>query len=138
MRRDEFNIKDEAELEKVLNEANFGTLCLNDQPYPYAVSVNFVFSGGYIYFHGAADGRKYSLALKNPLASFTAVKEYAFIPSNFFGDTACSATQYFASAFLEGGLFIEEDKNAKSRRIGTSNEKIPKQRRIQTAQFSCI
>ncbi|MDR1615057.1 MAG: pyridoxamine 5'-phosphate oxidase family protein [Campylobacteraceae bacterium] len=114
MRRDEFDIKDTAELEKLLNEVSFGTICFNDQPFPYMTGINFVFKNGCIYFHGATQGRKYSLALKNPFVSFSAVKEYAFIPSNFFKNSACSATQYFASAFFEGELSIEKDKIQKA------------------------
>ncbi|MDR2789529.1 MAG: pyridoxamine 5'-phosphate oxidase family protein [Campylobacteraceae bacterium] len=118
MRRAEFEIKNEAELEKLLNKAAFGTLCMNDEPYPYAVNVNFVFQDKYIYFHGAMDGRKYSLALKNPHASFSAAKEYAFIPSYFFKNASCGATQYFVSAFLEGELRILEDKTQKAAALG--------------------
>ncbi|MDR0666661.1 MAG: pyridoxamine 5'-phosphate oxidase family protein [Campylobacteraceae bacterium] len=114
MRRGEFDISDRAELKKLLNEAAFGTLCLNDKPFAYMVSVNFAFRSGYIYFHGALEGRKYSLALKNHLASFSVVKEYAFVPSYFFGAMACGGTQYFASAFLEGELFIIKNKKQKA------------------------
>ncbi|MDR2081947.1 MAG: pyridoxamine 5'-phosphate oxidase family protein [Campylobacteraceae bacterium] len=114
MRRAEFDIKDETELVKFLHEASFGTLCINDKPYPYAVGVNFIFHDKCIYFHGAMNGRKYSLACKNPHASFSAVKEYAFIPSYFFSGFACGASQYFISVFLEGELRIMEDKTQKA------------------------
>jgi nitroimidazol reductase NimA-like FMN-containing flavoprotein (pyridoxamine 5'-phosphate oxidase superfamily) len=114
MRRDEFDIKDKKELAQLLDEAGFGTLGLNDEPSVYMTGVNFVFKDDSVYFHGAADGRKYSLALARRLASFSVVKEYSFIPSHFFGHLACPATQYFSSAFLEGEISFIEDRVKKT------------------------
>ncbi|MDR1460197.1 MAG: pyridoxamine 5'-phosphate oxidase family protein [Campylobacteraceae bacterium] len=110
MRRAEFEIKDENEFKKLLKAANYGTLCLNDKPFAYAVPVNFIYHKKAIYFHGAAFGRKHELSLKNQNGSFSAVREYSFIPSHFSGDLACSASQYFMSVFVEGELlFVKED-----------------------------
>jgi nitroimidazol reductase NimA-like FMN-containing flavoprotein (pyridoxamine 5'-phosphate oxidase superfamily) len=104
MRRAEFSITDKNELTKLLGEANYATLCLNDEPFAYMTPVNFIYHEDSIYFHGAMSGRKYELSLKNKRASFSAVCERSFIPSYFTSELACPASQFFASAFLEGEL----------------------------------
>ncbi|MDR1285822.1 MAG: pyridoxamine 5'-phosphate oxidase family protein [Campylobacteraceae bacterium] len=109
MRRAEFEIKDENEFEKLLKMANYGTLCLNDEPFCYAVPVNFIYYKKAIYFHGAMFGRKYELFLKNQNGSFSVVKEYSFIPSYFNSDLACPASQYFMSVFMEGKLLLVKE-----------------------------
>ncbi|MDR1554786.1 MAG: pyridoxamine 5'-phosphate oxidase family protein [Campylobacteraceae bacterium] len=116
MRRAEFEVKDESEFEKLLKRANYGTLCLNDKPFAYAVPVNFIYQKNAINFHGAILGRKYDLSLKNKKGSFGVVEEYSFIPSYFSGDFACYASQYFMSAFIEGDLLHVEE-NVKKARI---------------------
>jgi nitroimidazol reductase NimA-like FMN-containing flavoprotein (pyridoxamine 5'-phosphate oxidase superfamily) len=114
MRRAEFEIKNENEFEKLLKNANYGTLCLNDKPFAYAVPVNFVYYKKSICFHGAVFGRKYELSLKNQKGSFSIVKEYSFIPSHFDDDLACSASCYFMSTFIEGELSIVQEVSAKA------------------------
>ncbi|MDR0407865.1 MAG: pyridoxamine 5'-phosphate oxidase family protein [Campylobacteraceae bacterium] len=109
MRRAEFEIKDKSIFEKLLESANYGTLCLNNEPFAYAAPVNFIYHKNTICFHGAVFGRKYELSLKNQKASFSIVKEYSLIPSYFSGDLACFASQYFISAFIEGGLSFEKE-----------------------------
>jgi nitroimidazol reductase NimA-like FMN-containing flavoprotein (pyridoxamine 5'-phosphate oxidase superfamily) len=136
MRRKEFDAKDAAQMKKLLDEAGFGTLCLSDKPFPYMTSVNFAFGDESIYFHGASEGRKYSLALQNAPASFSVVKEYAFIPSYFFGDLACGSTQYFISAFLEGELFIMEDKAQKAAALELLIKKYQSESKHESLQYS--
>ncbi|MDR3346729.1 MAG: pyridoxamine 5'-phosphate oxidase family protein [Campylobacteraceae bacterium] len=109
MRRAEFNVADENELTKLLDETSYGTLCLNDEPFAYMTPVNFIYHENSIYFHGAMSGRKYELSLKNKRASFSAVAEHSFIPSHFTSELACPASQFFASAFLQGELSLETD-----------------------------
>jgi nitroimidazol reductase NimA-like FMN-containing flavoprotein (pyridoxamine 5'-phosphate oxidase superfamily) len=53
MRRAEFNVTDKNELTKLLGEVSYGTLCLNDEPFPYMTPVNFTYHENAIYFHGA-------------------------------------------------------------------------------------
>lgn len=47
MRRSEFEVKDEAAIEALLAECEYGTLSLVDDGEPYGVPVNFVWFGGY-------------------------------------------------------------------------------------------
>lgn len=114
MRRSEFEVKDEAAIEALLAECEYGTLSLVDDGEPYGVPVNFVWFGGCICFHGSREGRKAEVIAKNPKAAFSAVKPYSLIPSHF-SDTraACPATQFFASVHMAGTVTIVEDDNEK-------------------------
>ncbi len=114
MRRAEFEVRDEAAMEELLAECEYGTLSLVDEGEPYGVPVNFVWHGGAICFHGAREGRKAETIAKNPKASFSAVKPYSLIPS-YFSDTraACPATQFFASVHIAGRVEKVEDDGEK-------------------------
>ena len=111
MRRAEFEIKDKAALEGLLSECEYGTLALLDGDAPYCIPLNFVWFEDSICFHGSHEGRKVQLIAKNQKASFSAVKPYSLIPSYFSGTiSACPATHYFASAYIEGEISkIEND-----------------------------
>lgn len=74
----EMRLKDQAlskqEIEEILAKATHGTLALNgDDGYPYSVPVNFVYSDGKIYFHGAAEGYKFECISKDAKVSFSVV-----------------------------------------------------------------
>ena len=114
MRRSEFEVKDEAAIEALLAECEYGTLSLVDDGEPYGVPVNFVWFGGCICFHGSREGRKAEVIAKNPKAAFSAVKPYSLIPSHF-SDTraACPATQFFASVHMAGTVTIVEETSEK-------------------------
>lgn len=103
MRRNEFNIQSKDALLELLSACDYGTLCLVDDNTPYGVPVNFAWWEEGIVFHGAKEGKKIDLMERNPKASFSVVKPYAFLPSYFSHTTsACPATQFFASVLIEG------------------------------------
>ena len=70
MRRSDREITDEKELLQVISECDVCRLALNDEEVPYILPLNFgeEVSGGrlYLYFHGAAEGRKYDLISRDP------------------------------------------------------------------------
>lgn len=74
MRRSDREIKDVSEMIKVMEKCDTCRLALNDEGYPYILPLNFGMevSGGKItlYFHGAAEGKKYDLIEKDNRASF--------------------------------------------------------------------
>lgn len=76
MRRSDREIKDEGEIIDILSESDVCVLGLNDSErgVPYLLPLNFGFEktdeGLFLYFHGAAEGRKYELIAQNPKASF--------------------------------------------------------------------
>lgn len=74
MRRSDREIIDEQELLQVISECDVCRLALNDEEVPYILPLNFgeeVSDGRlYLYFHGAAEGRKYDLISRDPQTAF--------------------------------------------------------------------
>jgi len=70
MRKAEKEIRDRAEMERILGEAEVGRLgtCLDGEP--YVVPVSFVYRDGRIYFHGADRGKKIDHISRNPRVCF--------------------------------------------------------------------
>lgn len=93
----------EAECLELLAEASSGVLALTgDGGYPYAVPLSFAYSGGKIYFHGAASGHKFDAALKDPRASFCVITSDDIVPEKF--------TTRYRSVIVFGKIrYIEDD-----------------------------
>lgn len=74
MRRADREITDRAELLAVVSECDVCRLALNDEEVPYILPLNFGEEERdgklYLYFHGAAEGRKYDLISRAPQVSF--------------------------------------------------------------------
>ncbi len=117
MRRKEFHITYNADIQEVLNSINYGVLGLIDEEgYPYTVPLNFVYHDGAIYAHGATtqNSKKIKSIKANNKASFTAVQEYSLLPSYFTGsELACPATQFFKSVFVRGKVELVDDADEK-------------------------
>ena len=65
MRRSRQQLSD-AETIEILKRGKQGILGLNgDDGYPYAIPVNYVYSDGKIYFHGARSGYKYDCMVRD-------------------------------------------------------------------------
>lgn len=62
--------------EKILTGSATGVLALlGDGGYPYAVPLNFVYSAGSIYFHGAGQGHRAEAAQREGKASFCVISK---------------------------------------------------------------
>lgn len=99
---------DESTCLSLLEGASSGVLALsgNGEEYPYAVPLSFVYDSGNIYFHGAKNGHKSDLALKNPRASFCVISRDDVIPEKF--------TTAYRSVVVFGTLeYIESDEDKK-------------------------
>ena len=70
MRRNEKEIQDKSEIEKILNRARVCRLGMVDRDTPYVVPLNFGYADGVLYFHSAKQGRKIDLITRNPRVSF--------------------------------------------------------------------
>jgi uncharacterized protein len=69
------------ECREVLSKAEYGTLAtMGADGYPYAVSVNFVFHNGNIYFHCATVGHKLDNIKYCPNVSFNIVTDVRVVP----------------------------------------------------------
>lgn len=117
MRRKEFYITDNEDIEGLLASSTYGVLGLiDDDGYPYTVPLNFVYHDEAIYAHGATtqNSKKIKAVKTNNKASFTVVQEYSLIPSYFTGsELACPATQFFKSVFIRGKVELVDNTDEK-------------------------
>lgn len=116
MRRKEFKVEQEEELEAFLNEMSFGFLgTIDEQGRPRVTPLNFVYIGGYFYFHGSHAGGKMEAIRKMDKVCFTVADEFALIPSYFTDpQMACPATAFFKSVTAFGTAEIVTDLSEKA------------------------
>ena len=106
--RSKANMLTNQEDENILKTSPNGTLALyGENGYPYSVPVNFVYSDGKIYFHGAAEGYKLDCMKKDPHVSFSVIGKDDIAKENF--------TTLFSSVIAFGTIRV----------IDTMEEKIP-------------
>jgi len=74
MRRSDREIKDLADIIRIMEKCDVCRLALNDGGYPYILPLNFgmevLEDKISLYFHGATEGRKYEIIQKDDRASF--------------------------------------------------------------------
>lgn len=117
MRRKEFAVETQAEIDEFLTEMTFGFLAIAsaEDEWPHVVPINYVYTNGNIYVHGSKIGQKMDSLRSNAKVSFTVAKEYAIIPSYFTDPTfACPATAYFKSVQLKGYAEVLTDLTEKA------------------------
>ncbi|AHV98717.1 pyridoxamine 5'-phosphate oxidase family protein [Paenibacillus sabinae] len=116
MRRKEFKVEQEEELEAFLNEMSFGFLgTIDEQGRPRVTPLNFVYIGGCFYFHGSHAGGKMEAIREMDKVCFTVADEFALIPSYFTDpQMACPATAYFKSVTAFGTAEIVTDLSEKA------------------------
>ncbi|MFC7678280.1 pyridoxamine 5'-phosphate oxidase family protein [Paenibacillus sp. GCM10028914] len=120
MRRSEFMIENQEEVEQFLAEMSFGFLgTVDESGCPRVTPLNFVFLENAFYFHGSRFGEKMDHLFRNPKVSFTVADEYALIPS-YFSDPvmACPATAFFKSVTASGDAVIVQDIEEKAKVLG--------------------
>lgn len=113
MRRKDREITDFGEIVKVMEECDVCRLALNDESgYPYILPLNFgmrVKDGQItLYFHGAAEGKKYDLIAKDNRASFEMDCGHNLLVNEY----ACTCTMEYRSVIGRGTIEIlpEEEK----------------------------
>ncbi len=113
MRRKEREITSIEEIKDVLDKSFALHLGINDDGHVYVVPVNFGYSyqdGKYtFYFHGAKDGRKYSLLKDGAAVGFECETDYAIKP----GEKACEYSAFYSSVIGEGRASLVEDNEDK-------------------------
>jgi len=86
----------------VLDRCSSGVLaCCGDQDYPYAVPLNYVCSGGIIYFHSAKAGHKIDAINRNPIVSFAVIDQDEIVSAGY--------TSYYRSVIVFGTARITEN-----------------------------
>ena len=110
----------ESEAEMILKTGTHGVLALlGDGGYPYAVPMSYVYSGGRIYLHSAAEGHKIDALRRLDRVSFCVVGADSVIPEKYTtayesvivfgrarklcGDEAIAAMRLLADKYRPGG-----------------------------------
>ncbi|WP_458110625.1 pyridoxamine 5'-phosphate oxidase family protein [Bacillus sp. PK6-013] len=93
---------DEKKIDQFLTEAQTGYLGMSTDEYPYVIPLNFVWKNGYIYFHGASEGRKMDMLQENPNVCFTVSEQYGTMvhPIPAKTDTAYMSVILFGTASI--------------------------------------
>jgi len=125
MRRSEFQIEDNAEIEPFIKNTEVGHLGIVDQEgYPRIVPLNYIYADGSVYFHGALDGERFELYQSNPKVTFSVDVPYSIIPSYWISkDYACPASTFFKSVHIRGSGEIVDDLPDKARFLQLFMEK---------------
>ncbi|OUS78535.1 pyridoxamine 5-phosphate oxidase [Paenibacillus sp. MY03] len=93
-------VLDKDKIEAFLRQVRIGHLGMADGHLPYVVPLNFVWTNGKLYFHGAAGGRRNQVMEANPEVCFTVSEEYGTItdPVPAKTDTAYMSVMIFGKA----------------------------------------
>jgi len=126
MRRKEFAVQEQQDVEQFLQEMSFGYLATSGEDgWPHLTPINFVYLNGHIYFHGSRRGSKMTEIAASGKVSFAVAKEYAIIPSYFTDPRqACPATSYFKSVHIRGEAAPTEDLAEKAEVLGALMKKL--------------
>lgn len=114
MRRSDREIKDIKDIIGVMEKCDVCRLAFNDGGYPYILPLNFgmeVTEGRIdLYFHGAAEGKKYELMAKDGRASFEMDCSHRLVMTE--GAGGCSCTMEYESVIGRGFVQMvpEEEK----------------------------
>ena len=90
-------------------EAPVCRIALNDDPFPYVVPINFVFTDEYLFFHSAREGRKMRLIERNNKICFEADRQIGLNS----GDLPCQWGTRYESVIGEGEAFVLENPDEK-------------------------
>ena len=113
MRREEKEITDIAEIEKVIKKATCCRIGLVDEDEPYVVPVCFGYERNAIYFHGALEGRKAELIKKNNKVCFEIDTDVAVVKS----EKPCGWTMKYKSVIGVGRASILENDEEKAQAL---------------------
>lgn len=94
------------EAERILREAEYGTLAMCDDGEPYAVPVSFVFWQNAVWIHSAQAGRKIRILEKSPRVHFSAAQNVQAAFTKYF-------TSFYESAMISGTAVFVTDENEK-------------------------
>ena len=118
MRRVDREITDRGELLRILAECDVCRIALPDGSFPYIIPLNFGMEeadGGLaLYFHGAAEGRKYELIEKAGTASFEVDRGHKL----FFDEKKEMCSMAYESVIGRGRISEITDADEKKRALG--------------------
>lgn len=118
MRRAEFQIDNQEQMDTFLKEQRFGVLgTIGQDGFPRLTPILFVYipEQEAFYFHSSRKGEKVRQLEACSHAAFSVSEIHAMIPSSFLDPVyACPATTYFRSVHARGQMEIVSDPNEKT------------------------
>ena len=109
MRRQEREIRDEAEIQEILEKGFVCRLGLYDGQYPYVVPLNYGYRNGSMYFHCAREGKKTDILKKNGRVCIEVDIDFRVVR----GETPCRWTAKYRSVIGFGRARIIDDEREK-------------------------
>ena len=109
MRRQEREIRDEAEIQEILEKGLVCRLGLYDGQYPYVVPLNYGYRNGCMYFHSAREGKKTDILKKNGRVCIEVDIDFRVVR----GETPCRWTAKYRSVIGFGRARIIDDEREK-------------------------
>ncbi|WP_457551227.1 pyridoxamine 5'-phosphate oxidase family protein [Desulfobacula sp.] len=111
MRRNEKEVTNTKDIEKILMDNKVCRLAMVDENKPYMVPMNFGYSNGCLFFHCAKQGRKIELIKKNPNICFEVDQLVKLNKAKL----ACDWGAEFKSVIGSGrAQFLEDSKEKKA------------------------
>ncbi|MCF8020819.1 MAG: pyridoxamine 5'-phosphate oxidase family protein [Vallitaleaceae bacterium] len=110
MRRNEKEVIDIIEIEKMLNKADICRLGLSVNNEPYVVPMNFGYKDNCLYLHSAKEGMKIEMMKANPRVCFEVEVDAELVDG---GEVACEWGMKFISVIGHGQASIIEERTEK-------------------------
>lgn len=109
MRRNDKEIRDQQIIEEILTQSDICHIAMMDGDKPYIIPVNYGYSNGAIYIHGAHEGKKIELLRKNNHVCF----EIEYKSEIIKGATSCGWSTRYRSLIGYGTVDIIEETDQK-------------------------
>jgi len=105
MRRKDKKITDQKIIEEILTKSHICRIALFDEDHPYIVPLNYGYDGKFLFFHGAAEGKKINLIKENNKVGFEIEQGHEIITA----DLSCDWTTKYRSIVGAGSVEIITD-----------------------------
>jgi nitroimidazol reductase NimA-like FMN-containing flavoprotein (pyridoxamine 5'-phosphate oxidase superfamily) len=113
MRRKDKEIKDQKEIEAIIEKATVCRVAFSENDVPYIVPVNFGHEDDRLYFHSAPEGRKTEIIKKNNRVCFEMDVDQEVVKSA----TPCDWEMNYRSVIGFGKAFLVDDLEEKRRAL---------------------
>ncbi|MDD3858707.1 MAG: pyridoxamine 5'-phosphate oxidase family protein [Bacteroidales bacterium] len=108
-----FVIKDLKEIENIILKSKVCSLAMISNNKPYCVPMNFGYADGYIFLHGAPEGKKFEALKQNPEVCLSFYIDDSLHIVN--ESVACSYSMKFRSVLAQGKVEFVNDIDEKAR-----------------------
>ena len=115
MRREDKEIKDNNEIESIMQRATVCRVAFSENDVPYIVPVNFGYKDDCLYFHSAAEGKKIEIIRQNNNVCFELDIDHEVVRSG----TPCKWGMKYRSVIGFGKAFLVRNVEEKRKALNT-------------------